>query len=67
VAQVCENVSEVAGGVLFALAVLVGVRVAQVALEVGVGHGVAADGAPSARVLEFFAWREDVGREFEYV
>ena len=42
--------------VLLALAVLVGMRVSKVPLEVGVGHGVAADGAATARVLEFFAY-----------
>ena len=55
-AEISESVSEIAGGILLALAVLVGMSVSKVPLEVGVGHGVAADGAATARVLEFFAY-----------
>ena len=55
-AEISESVSEIAGGILLALAVLVGVGVPQMTLEVRVGHGVAADGAATARVLEFFAY-----------
>ena len=56
VAEVGEGVAEISGRVLLALAVLVGMSVSKVPLEVGVGHGVAADGAATARVLEFFAY-----------
>ena len=55
-AEVGEGVAEISGRVLLALAVLVGMSVSKVPLEVGVGHGVAADGAATARVLEFFAY-----------
>ena len=55
VAEVCEGVSEVDSRVFLALAVLVGVRVAEVPLEVRVGDGVSANRAPAARVFELFA------------
>jgi hypothetical protein len=55
VAEVSESVSEVHARVFLALAVLVGVSVSQVPLEVRVGHGVAADGATPARMFELFA------------
>ncbi len=55
VAEVSESVSEVHARVFLALAVLVGVSVSQVSLEVRVGHGVAADGATPARMFELFA------------
>jgi hypothetical protein len=55
VAKVGEGRSEVPGRVLFALAVFVGVSVSEVTLEVGVGHGVAADGTAATGVFEFFA------------
>ena len=56
-AEISESVSEIAGGILLALAVLVGVGVPQMTLEVWVGHGVAADGAPPTRMFELFTYR----------